>query len=134
MSNSLRPHGLQPARLLCPWDSPGKNTGVGCHVRNLPDPGISCIEVSFILSLNFSFLLSLSILKIVWVGPECPCDWFQGKEKRKEQLAKWYFPYFSPHGQLCFTQGCSASFPQPTSPFPIFVLFPSAQGGRSQRW
>ena len=27
----LRPHGLQPARLLCPWDSAGKNTGVGCH-------------------------------------------------------------------------------------------------------
>ena len=31
LSNSLWPHGLQPARLLCPWDSPGKNTGVGCH-------------------------------------------------------------------------------------------------------
>ena len=31
VSDSLRPHGLQPARLLCPWDSPGKNTGVGCH-------------------------------------------------------------------------------------------------------
>ena len=27
----LRPHGLWPTRLLCPWDSPGKNTGVGCH-------------------------------------------------------------------------------------------------------
>ena len=27
----LRPHGLYPARLLCPWDFPGKNTGVGCH-------------------------------------------------------------------------------------------------------
>ena len=27
----LQPHGLQPARLLCPWDSPGKITGVGCH-------------------------------------------------------------------------------------------------------
>ena len=27
----LDPHGLQPPRLLCPWDSPGKNTGVGCH-------------------------------------------------------------------------------------------------------
>ena len=25
------PHGLQPTRLLCPWDFPGKNTGVGCH-------------------------------------------------------------------------------------------------------
>ena len=26
-----RPHGLQPTRLLCPWDSPGKNAGVGCY-------------------------------------------------------------------------------------------------------
>ena len=31
MSDSLRLHGLQLARLLCPWDFPGKNTGVGCH-------------------------------------------------------------------------------------------------------
>ena len=29
--DSLTPHGLWPARLLCPWDSPGRNTGVGCH-------------------------------------------------------------------------------------------------------
>ena len=28
---TLRPRGLQPARLLRPWDSPGKNTRVGCH-------------------------------------------------------------------------------------------------------
>ena len=31
MPNSLRPHGLQPARLLCLWDFSGKNMGVGCH-------------------------------------------------------------------------------------------------------
>ena len=31
MSDSMWPYGLQPARLLCPWDSPDKNTGVGCH-------------------------------------------------------------------------------------------------------
>ena len=31
MSDSLRPCGPQPARLLCLWDSPGKDTGVGCH-------------------------------------------------------------------------------------------------------
>ena len=31
MSNSVRPHGLQPTRLLRPWDFPGKSTGVGCH-------------------------------------------------------------------------------------------------------
>ena len=30
-SHSLWPPRLQPARFLCPWDSPGKNTGVGCH-------------------------------------------------------------------------------------------------------
>ena len=31
MSDSVRPRRRQPTRLLCPWDSPGKNTGVGCH-------------------------------------------------------------------------------------------------------
>ena len=31
VSDSLRPHGLQPARLLCLWDFPGNNTRVGCH-------------------------------------------------------------------------------------------------------
>ena len=31
MSNSLQLHGLLPARFLCPWDFPGKNTAVGCH-------------------------------------------------------------------------------------------------------
>ena len=30
-SDSLQPHGLWPTRLLCPWDSPGKNIGVNCH-------------------------------------------------------------------------------------------------------
>ena len=37
ISDSLWPHGLQLARLLCPWDSPGKNTRVGSHA--LPPPG-----------------------------------------------------------------------------------------------
>ena len=31
MSDSLQPHGLWPTNLLCLWDSPGKNIGVGCH-------------------------------------------------------------------------------------------------------
>ena len=31
MSDSLQHHGLRPTRLLCPWDFPGKDTGVGCH-------------------------------------------------------------------------------------------------------
>ena len=31
VSDSSQPHGMWPTRLLCPWDFPGKNTGVGCH-------------------------------------------------------------------------------------------------------
>ena len=31
-SNSVQPHGWKPTRFPHPWDSPGKNTGVGCHV------------------------------------------------------------------------------------------------------
>ena len=31
VSNSLLPYGLQSSRLLCPWDSPGKHSGVGCR-------------------------------------------------------------------------------------------------------
>ena len=43
MFDSLQPHGLQPTRLLCPWNSPGKNTGVRCHSllqEDLPNPRI----------------------------------------------------------------------------------------------
>src|SRR5574340_605446 len=39
MSNSVRPHRWQPTRLPCPWDSPGKNTGVGCHFL------LQCVKV-----------------------------------------------------------------------------------------
>ena len=31
VSDSVRPHGLQSTRFLCPWDFPGKNSGAGCH-------------------------------------------------------------------------------------------------------
>ena len=39
MSNSVRPHRRQPTRLSRPWDSPGKNVGVGCHFL------LQCIKV-----------------------------------------------------------------------------------------
>ena len=39
MSNSVRPHRRKPTRLHRPWDSPGKNTGVGCHFL------LQCVEV-----------------------------------------------------------------------------------------
>ena len=39
VSDSVRPHRRQPTRLPCPWDSPGKNTGGGCHFR------LQCMKV-----------------------------------------------------------------------------------------
>ena len=39
VSDSVWPHRQQPTRFLCPWDSPGKNTGVGCHFL------LQCIKV-----------------------------------------------------------------------------------------
>ena len=39
MTDSVRPHRRQPTRLPRPWDSPGKNTGVGCHFL------LQCMEV-----------------------------------------------------------------------------------------
>ena len=53
MSDSVRSHGLQPTRLLRPWDSPGKNTGVGRHfllqsmkVESESEVAQSCLTLS----------------------------------------------------------------------------------------
>ena len=48
--DSWQPHELQPTRLLCSWDSPSKNTEVGCHFLlppppgDLPNPGIELVS------------------------------------------------------------------------------------------
>ena len=53
MSDSMRPHRWQPTRLPRPWDSPGKNTGVGCHfllqcmrVKSESEVTQSCLTLS----------------------------------------------------------------------------------------
>ena len=53
MSDSVRPHRRQPTRLPCPCDSPGKNTGVGCHfllqcmnVKSESEVAQSCLTLS----------------------------------------------------------------------------------------
>ena len=53
MSDSVRPHRQQPTRLPHPWDSPGKNTGVGCHfllqcrkVKRESEVAQSCLTLS----------------------------------------------------------------------------------------
>ena len=53
MSDSVQPHRRQPTRLCCPWDSPGKNSGVGCHfllqcmkVKSKSEVAQSCLTLS----------------------------------------------------------------------------------------
>ena len=66
LSVSLRPYRLQPGRLLCPWDSPGKNIGVDCHFLlqgifpTRDRTQVSCIARSFFP---------------VWVPREAPELW-----------------------------------------------------------
>ena len=50
LPNSLQPHGLKLTRLFCPWDSPGKDTGAGCHfllqgifLTQGSNPGLLCL-------------------------------------------------------------------------------------------
>ena len=49
LCSTLQPYGLKPPRLLCPWDSPDEDPGVGCHAflqGNLPDPGIKPVSLT----------------------------------------------------------------------------------------
>ena len=52
VSDSMRPHRQQPTRFPCPWDSPGKNTGVGCcllqcmKVKSQSEVAQSCLTAS----------------------------------------------------------------------------------------
>ena len=57
MSDSVRPHRRQPTRLLHPWDSPGKNTGVGCHFLST-----NCI-LKFILYIHILSIWETVLLK-----------------------------------------------------------------------
>ena len=48
--NSLSPHGLQPARLFCPWNFTGKNPGAGCHflLKGISSQGRSTFQGLFL--------------------------------------------------------------------------------------
>ena len=64
MSSSLQLHGRWPARLLCPCDSPGKNTGVGC-----------CAFLQEIFQgLNLLPLCLLQVGSLPLVPPAKPCE------------------------------------------------------------
>ena len=59
MPDSVLPYGQQPSRPLCPWDSLGKNTGVGCHFL---------LQVLMLLSVKNCLVLSLFLILTILVG------------------------------------------------------------------
>ena len=73
--DSLRPQGLWPSRFLCPWDSPGKNTGMGCHsllqgifVTRRSNPGLlHCKQILYRLSDREDPILSCELLNFTFI-------------------------------------------------------------------
>ena len=73
--NSLKPSGLEPSRLLCPWDFPGKNTGEGCRallqgilLTQGLNPHLLCCSQIFTISDTWEDQISLTTPKSVF----CP--------------------------------------------------------------
>ena len=91
MSNSVRPHRQQPTRLPHSWDSPGKNTGVGCHfllqwmkVKSESEISQSCLTLSdpmdcSLLGSSIHGIFQARILEWVAISfsrvTSCPRDW-----------------------------------------------------------
>ena len=77
MSDSVRPHRQQPTRLPCPWDSPGKNSGVGCHFL------LQCMQVKS----ESEVTLVCSKLWLLPVGLASP--WLDRKMHPRSNFYSW---------------------------------------------
>ena len=97
MSDSLRTHGLEPTRFLCPWDSLGRNTGVGCHfllqcmkVKSQSEVAQSCPTLSDPMdcSLPGSFVHGIFQVRVLeWVAIACiPRQILKPRTTREEPL------------------------------------------------
>ena len=105
MSDSVRPHRQQPTRLPRPWDSPGKNTGVGCHFLlqcmkvksesevtqswlTLSDPmncGLLCSSIHGIFQARVLEWVAISFSR----GSSWPRDWTQVSHLAGRSFIVW---------------------------------------------
>ena len=116
MSDSLWPHGLYPTRILCPWDSPGKNTEEVCHfllqgifLTQRPNPHLLCL-----LHWQMDCLPTDTCYNNIIIVDE-PCPWpFSFCDKKRGFMSLWlkvkrlceththtHTHTHTPHGTLC---------------------------------
>ena len=90
---TLQPYGLQPARLLCPWDSLGENPGVGCHALLqgiFPTQGLNsrlrhCRQILHSLSHWGSPLICIHNLILIEHLPPASAEFNEREEKQRGQ-------------------------------------------------
>ena len=106
MSDSVRPHRQQPTRLPRPWDSPGKNTGVGCHFL------LRCMKVKSKSEVNQScptpsnpMDCSLPVSSIHGIFQARVLEW--GAIAFSERIASWRFQFL--HSTLAWLLSRSGS-------------------------
>ena len=110
MSDFVRPHRWEPARLPCPWDSPGKNTGVGCHfllqcikVKSESEVAQSCLILSDPMDCSLSGssihgTFQASVLE--WVTSAFSLKWLQPLYITRQQFLKRTSLQFSVNPQI----------------------------------
>ena len=82
VSDPQRPHGLQPSRLLRPWDFPGKSTGVGCHCLLLNNLD-TILKSRDVTSLTKVSLVKAMVFPAVMYGRE---SWTLKKAEHEELM------------------------------------------------
>ena len=95
VSDSWRPHGLQPTRFLCQGDFPGKSTGVGCHCHDHYNSNIGAFDIApdiseTILSSFHSFYF---ILLFRWRRKWYPDPVFLPRDSRGQRSLVGCFPW-----------------------------------------
>ena len=130
VSNSSRPHGLQPTRLLCPWDFPGKSTGVGCHPS--PSPYYCVMTLNSVLFQckqdigQFYYLFLESLSRVKMTREEASADLFHywNCQNNFLQIIPHFLLATSDIQYRCFS--CHTSFlAHPVSPVIQKAAYPS---------
>ena len=107
VSDSLRPHGLQPTRLLCPWNSLGKKTGVGSHSLlqgTFPVQGLNLglIERTSLVAQMVKRLPTMRETQVQSLGQEDPLE--KEMATHSSTLA-WKIPWTEEHSRLLLSTG-----------------------------